>query len=141
MKAKYNKSTRQLLLNNLVIAVIICFLIFLLLAGVREYFKKSELEQEVLSLQQELEQLNLDKQDFLESIENYQSEFFIEQEAREKFNMKRQGEEIVFIPLDNYENSYSASLKQVEEPIEQDFFIVRNVKSWWHYFFGDEKYL
>lgn len=116
-------------------------LVFFLVGIVKEFVKKVELEKEITTLEEDLERLQMDKETFLTSIESYKSDFFLEQEAREKFNLVKKGEKVVVIPN-------SETYSQQDYQVNQDGKIVlkeqisaedNNLKNWWTYFFGDKK--
>lgn len=123
-----------------VFAVVIILILFLGIA--REYMKRVELDREVAELDQELEKLKLKKKDFLNSIEAYQSNFFLEQEAREKFNLKLPGEKVTVIPTAlSGAGSDSSGLADAAagENGDQPSLALKNVLAWWQYFFNSEE--
>ena len=100
----------------------------------QQYMKRQELDKEVSDLKNELARLNMDKTDFLKSIDAFSGDFFLEQEARLKFNLRKEGEKVVVIPLDGDTGEpvdYSdAADKETGESMGGNF------KAWWKYFFG-----
>jgi len=117
------------------IVLFFVLLIILFVFGiVREYAKKIELDKEIVSLQQELDQLKIDKNNFLDSIDSYQSDFFLEQEAREKFNLKKQGEKVVVIPVDKYADNLNKQDQENKQSLVERS-MGRNLQDWWNYFF------
>ncbi|NQT50083.1 septum formation initiator family protein [Candidatus Kuenenbacteria bacterium] len=132
--------THKSFFSSFMLVFVIIFLVILFAGIAREYLKRIELDQEVNTLVTELEDLKFQKKDFLKSIENYESGFFLEQEAREKFNLKKGGEMVAVIPasgLDLQEgdddltengNSFTDAGKMK----------VQNALAWWEYFFGEK---
>ena len=125
---------------NFAIVFLLIGLLLLSFGIVREYLRKKELAREVISLEQELANLNLDKKNFLSSIDAYQSEFFVEQEARVKFNLKKPGEKVVIIPSTTIETiqANKAQLVAGEGQELQKNLYMENASSWANYFFGRE---
>ena len=125
---------------NFAIVFLLISLLFLSIGIVREYLKQKELDREVITLEQELDNLNLNKKNFLTSIDDYQSEFFVEQEARTKFNLKKPGESVVIIPSTTIEtvNEKNAQLVAGSTDNLKKNLYLENINSWLNYFFGTE---
>jgi cell division protein FtsB len=123
---------------NVSLVLLVLVLILLVFGIVREYLKQQELDNELVALEVELERLNLDKKDFLESIEAYQSDFFVEQEARAKFNLKKPGEKVAVIPVTTLEQieARAEAEKAATDVASESSLYLQNVKGWWQYFFG-----
>jgi cell division protein FtsB len=68
---------------------------------IKEILNKSKLDKEITELNQEIEQLKLKKQNFLSLIDTYQNDFYLEKEARSKMNLKKSGEKVVVVKLDD----------------------------------------
>lgn len=130
--------TKSFLFNFTIIFLLI-LLLLLILGIVREYLRQKELDAEVAALQLEIEKLNLDKRGFLDSIEAYQSEFFLEQEARTKFNLQKPGEKVAIIPsstISSITTDSNASLGTSN--LQSNNVYIQNIKAWWQYFFAAE---
>ena len=134
--------TQKSFFSSFVLVFVIIFLVVLFVGIAREYLKRIELDQEINTLAQELEDLKFQKKDFLKSIENYESGFFLEQEAREKFNLKKQGEKVAVIPasgLDYQEKVDENSTKNENVFSEAGMLKIQNAVAWWEYFFGETR--
>lgn len=113
------------------------FVLFLVvvLGVVREYVKRREMDREIAGLEAEVKNLEAKKKDFLQSIELYQSDFFIEKEAREKFNLKKSGETVSVIPTAAAPmagaGAVAGSSAAAVRPSRSE-----NARAWWNYFFG-----
>lgn len=125
---------------NFAIVFLLIGLLLLSIGIIREYLKQKELDREVLTLEQELASLNLNKKNFLTSIDAYQSEFFVEQEARAKFNLKKPGEKVVIIPSTTIEtiNANKAQLVEGADNNLKKNLYIENISSWVNYFFGTD---
>lgn len=128
--------TNQVFFSRVIIVLLIIVLALFVMGIIREYAKKIELNKEVVTLEEEVEKLNYEKNDFLQTIDAYEGEFFLEQEAREKFNMKKEGESVAVIPVTG---SLTEEIKQkyLVEKLAPTFEPAywQNVKSWYEYFF------
>jgi len=115
--------------------VFVLFLI-IVLGVVREHSKRRELDREIAGLQAEVKKLEATKKDFLQSVELYQSDFFIEKEAREKFNLKKAGEQVSVIPSDAASNVAADSAVAGDLAGSVGPLPGGNARDWWHYFFA-----
>lgn len=119
--------------------IIFIGLVFILavIGIVREYIKSRAVDNDIADLQAEMERLNLEKSSFLKSIDAFQSDFFVEEEARTKFNLKKEGERVMIIPLEG--NSSVANDNQTAELVLNDVVSPwEKAAVWWNYFFGDK---
>lgn len=113
------------------------FFVFSVAGFVREYAKSREVDNDLAGLERELTRLKMEKNNFLKSIDSFQSEFFLEQEARTKFNLKKEGERVVVIPESNL-GAVVADDKALAVSAETNKSAWRNAVSWWDYFFADK---
>jgi cell division protein FtsB len=131
------KSNSTGFFSRFVVVFLVLLLALLLIGIVKEYVNRNKLDQDITDLEQELENLKTKKQQFTRSIDAYQGEFFVEQEARTKFNMKKPGEKVVVIPTaesDLVEQHNSKDNNNEIKPISQS-----NILAWWEYFFAINK--
>ena len=75
-----------------------------------EYANQKQLDGEISELNAEIERLKLKKENFLTLIDRYQSDFYVEEEARTKMNLDVPGEQVVVIKLN--EVGHLASLRR-----------------------------
>ncbi len=118
--------------------VFVLFLI-IVLSVVREHFQRRELDREIAGLQAEVKKLEAQKKDFLQSVELYQSDFF-EKEAREKFNLKKDGEKVSVIPADLSTSANGADKEAMKNQADgaagsDRALFGANARDWWQYFF------
>lgn len=134
-----SRKTRGFFFNFAVVFLLV-ILLLLIMGIVREYLRQKELDKEVSTLEAEIERLNLDKKNFLSSIEAYQSDFFLEQEARTKFNLKKPGEKVAVIPsttIDLIQSNNSSNDQEDNKKVFNNPYL-ENASAWWQYFFGVE---
>lgn len=120
----------------------VILMIFFSFGVIKGYFKRLELDKELSGLEQELENLKLKKKTFLSSIESYHSDFFLEQEARTKFNFKKPGEKVAIIPISkSAESIVNQEAKTFVNQISIGYRGLAKVNgaAWWNYFFGEKK--
>ncbi|MEA2064709.1 MAG: septum formation initiator family protein [Patescibacteria group bacterium] len=97
-----------------------------------EYGNNKFVDNEIEELKQEIKDLENSSKEFNKLIEYFNSDMFIEKEAREKFGLKKDGEEVIVVPketgIDNKSQDYLINNKDTKR-----FF----PKFWWEYFFVD----
>ncbi len=136
-KNALNKDKKSFFSRFAVVFTVLVFVIFI--SGIiREAWRIRSFNNEIDELQQELENLKMDRQEFLSSIDLYESELFVEQEARTKFNLQKPGEEVVVIPVDDQDIVGALGDKtkpQNTEPKNLRERMSKNLNDWWAYFF------
>lgn len=130
--SKFNKN-KKVLVKLIFVLLVILFILFTF-GLTKQFIKNKQLDNEISQLEEDLARLKLDKKKFLQSIDLYENEFFVEQEAREKFNMKKRGEKVVVIPVDETVLSKSKTISK-QEALKNNK--INNIKIWWEYFFGE----
>ncbi|OGF30594.1 hypothetical protein A2300_00600 [Candidatus Falkowbacteria bacterium RIFOXYB2_FULL_35_7] len=127
-KGKNNK-----FLSNLLVLVVFFLVLFISFLVIKEVINKKKLDREIMALKQEIEILNLDQQQFLSSIDKYNSDFFVEQEARSKFNLKKEGEQVAVVKLDDIQKiqTMEGLINEPNVDLQKS-----NIEKWWEYFFG-----
>lgn len=113
--------------NRVLRMAIILIGIGLVISLSRSIFKLLQAADRLKLAEQELAQLEKEHQSLVEQKEYYQSEEFIEQEARNKLNMARPGEAVVVLPPNVGELLGETETKSVPE--------TPNWKMWWELFF------
>ena len=88
------KLTRE----NILVAAIIILIIYVTVATLNEIARNYQLQQQVDQLEQENEIIALENQQLEYQIMYYQTEAFVEKEARAKLNMQEPGESVVVFP-------------------------------------------
>jgi cell division protein FtsB len=91
------------------------------------YWQKREVDSEVARLQTQANTLQKDNQQLSDLIKYLGTTEFQEKEAREKLNLKKEGEEVVVLPSDEEMNGMVASANLENQP---------NPKKWFNYFFN-----
>lgn len=126
------------LLGKLFILAGTAVVLALFLGIAREYQKRKELDAEISTLEQELANLQVKKKKFLSSLEAYQEEFYLEQEARMKFNLKKSGEKVAVIPVPSMIAKKAEPEQAEKNVLGEKNILFDNPRAWWNYFFGKE---
>ena len=107
----------------------------------KEILKKNAIEAEIIGLQQEIGKLEQDKDELGSLLQYVQTDSFVEQEARDKLNLVKDDESVLFIPEVDAEPSGAG---QATDSAQEDIFgkvagDSSNVSLWWKYFFEHDK--
>lgn len=96
----------------------------------RESYFNYQTNQEIKKLQQQIDELQKSNGDLAEMEKYFQSDEFLEKEAKLKLNLIRDGEKLIIV---KQEENIAAAEVQKEETEN-----ISNIKKWWLYFFGSE---
>jgi cell division protein FtsB len=125
--------------SRFVLVFVCLFFVVAVIGFVREYAKSREVDKELASLEVELNRLKLEKNNFLKSVDSFQSEFFLEEEARTKFNLKKEGERVLVIPGTRLGDQTAGGIGDFRVVATAEGWLGwRNAVSWWNYFFADK---
>jgi len=121
------------------------FLFFLLLAviwvglvSIKTYYKKHQLDQEIVALKNEIEKLDKQGQDLNQLIKYFSNQDFLEKEAKDKLNLKKNDENVVIVPEAAITQELPAA--STSSPTLSNIQSVKraenNLIKWWRYLFG-----
>lgn len=106
----------------------VAFILLIVALGRESYFNYKT-DQEIKTLQKEIEELQGENAEFSQLEKYFQSEEFLEKEARLKLNLIKDGEKLIIVKEDeggpSKEESRAEELKNIS-----------NLRKWWSYFFG-----
>jgi cell division protein FtsB len=96
----------------------------------KEYRRELQIQKEIDSLKNEIESFEKDNYKLSRLVELYKTEEWKEVEARKRFNMKKEGENLIIItePDDSSGKVLSAKIDSNKS--------LPNYKKWWNYFFA-----
>ncbi|MBM3205399.1 septum formation initiator family protein [Candidatus Shapirobacteria bacterium] len=121
------RSPVNILQNRLSQILIVLVGIGLIVSLSRNIFKLLKAADELNLAEQKVKQLEQESADLAQKKEFYQSEAFIEQEARNKLNMTKEGETVVILPP-NLKQVLGEKENLPTEPLP-------NWRQWWNLFF------
>jgi len=114
--------------KSFIIFLIIIFVLVIVALG-RESYRYFKVNQEIRDLEKRIEALEISNEELSRMQEYFQSEEFLEKEARLKLNLTKPGESLIIVK------------KTEEAEGEQEIAIAKeisNIQKWWKYFFGHE---
>lgn len=143
LATNFHMNLKRILISKPIIILEVLVLGYFMFNVGQEMLKKQGIEAEISHLENEIGKLEKDKNDLNALLSYVQTDAFVEQEAREKLNLAKDGESLVLLPeadstgfgaptpqegiVDNYSQS-------VETPVKKS-----NLVKWWQYFFEHER--
>jgi len=104
----------------------------LLAAGViKQIMAKKDIDTEVSLLKSQIAQMEGSNQDLSKLVEYFNSEDYLKQEAKLKFGLREQGEQLVVIS--DQKRDQRQMLANVKAQADQ----ISNTQRWWNYLFGN----
>lgn len=111
---------------------LIIILVFLGLNLTKSWKKSREINQEIASLEKEIEVLSGDKLKLEKLIEYFNSTAYIEEKARKDLGLKKEGEKVVIVGNQNITDSSLSNSNTIQDGKDKK---ISNPKKWWNYFF------
>lgn len=90
-------SYRTIFSSIFLVLAILIVIIFLVVSNIRSNNRRTELNLRIENLKKDIEILEERKQEFSANISQIPTEDYLEKEARERFNLKKPGEEVVVV--------------------------------------------
>lgn len=109
-------------------ALMVIFLLLIIALG-RESYLNYQTDQEIKELREKIEELEKSNTDLAEMEKYFQSEEFLEKEARLKLNLIRDGEKLIIVKEEKQDLVEEQSAEEKSENVS-------NFRNWWRYFFG-----
>jgi cell division protein FtsB len=122
---------KRLLSSKSFIFFLLVVLVLIAVALGRESYRYFKVNQDIKNLEEKIEELKKSNEELIGLEEYFQSEDFLEKQARLKLNLTKPGEKVIII-------------KQIEQDLgltEETIGIAKelsNVQKWWKYFFGEK---
>ena len=137
---------RRFLEFRLLFVVNAVILVLLSLSFGREFLRNSEINREIQMLEQKAASLDSRNLDLLELNTAFQTESFIEREARLKLGMKKPGENVVVFKKQKappFDKASGGRQWEAEDPFDilsgETKRQVANPTKWWYYFFDQDQ--
>lgn len=113
------------------IILLILILIGVITALGKEGYRKYQLDREMASLKEEISSLKKENEEVSELLNYFESDEFLEKQARLKLNLLKQGEKLIIIRPEKKDTLSSVSVE--ENKTKKDF---SNIKKWLDYLFN-----
>ncbi|MFH1385697.1 MAG: septum formation initiator family protein [Patescibacteria group bacterium] len=122
--------------SRTVLFLLLLAFVWLSLVLVKAFYKKRQLDQEIGSLKAEIEKMDKKGQELNQLLGYFSSESYLEKEAKDKLNLKKEGESVVMVqgPADEAvgenNNSGASVAAAISAPVVEN-----NLVKWWNFFF------
>ena len=128
MKEKDNLTVYEKLIRSRVFFIFLIPILLVLLIGIfQQFYHRYQVKKNLGKLDAEIANFNKQKEDLSNLLDYYKNESNLENEARVRLNLKKEGEKVVII----LPTATSTSENEIFDDIEN----LPNYKQWWHYFF------
>ncbi len=137
---------RRILELRLFLVVNLLILFLLTLSFGREFVRNFEIQKDIERLQAQAEELEVTNLQISQLNTAFQTESFIEREARLKLGMKKPGEQVVVIQQEEETETGDDTLREDENPLNilaedaEELESVANPTKWWYYFFDRSQF-
>ena len=134
MKEKDNLTIYEKLIRSRIFFIFLIPILLALLIGIfQQFYHRYQVKKDLDKLDMEIANFNKQKEDLSNLLDYYKNESNLENEARVRLNLKKEGEEVVIIlPTATSTGESGGINSQGSENIEN----LPNYKQWWYYFFG-----
>lgn len=119
---------KKLLYSKSFITFLIIILILIIIALGRESYHYFRISQQIKDLEKGIKELEKTNEELARMEEYFQSEEFLEKEARLKLNLAKLGEKLIIVKTPE-----GLEEAQEKEVISKE---ISNIQKWWEYFFG-----
>ena len=110
----------SLLYSSFFTIILFIFLVLSSISLIKTFGRSQDIKQRIANLETEINKLEGDKTDFLQTIEYLKTDFYKEKEAREKFGLQKPGEKVIVV------------LPPEEAPSQPE---EKNIDKWWQFLF------
>ena len=133
MKEKDNLTIYEKLIRSRIFFIFLIPISLALLIGIfQQFYHRYQVKKDLDKLDMEIANFNKQKEDLNNLLDYYKNESNLENEARVRLNLKKEGEKVVIILPNATSTERSGGINlQESENIEN----LPNYKQWWHYFF------
>ena len=130
MKEKDNLTIYEKLIKSRIFFIFLIPVFLALLIGIfQQFYHRYQVKKNLNELNTEIANFNKQKEDLSKLLDYYKNESNLENEARVRLNLKKEGENVVIIlPT-------ATSTESDKIPSQRDVENMPNYKQWWYYFF------
>lgn len=123
-------SMKRFFSSRLFLIVTLIIVVFVALSYARAYYRDYQVRRQIAALQEEVRQLERKKLESMEVLQYVTSEAFVEEKARVELNLKKPGEQVVFV----YEQEELDDMQKEALSNETSGQTISNPLKWWYYF-------
>ncbi len=128
--------TKKILNSRWLLYFLLLLIIWLTISLTRVFYKKYQLNNEIMNLKNEISKLEKNDQELKELISLFSDKNFLEKEAKAKLNFKREGEKVFIVPPAEEMPRTASSSSSSFESLPVNSSRSGNFLKWWQYFFS-----
>ncbi len=130
MKEKDNLTIYEKLIRSRIFFIFLIPILLTLLIGIfQQFYHRYQVKKNLDKLNTEITNFNKQKEDLSNLLDHYKNKSNLENEARVRLNLKKEGEKVVIIlPT-------ATSTESDKMSLQKDIENMPNYKQWWYYFF------
>lgn len=122
--------------SRAVLFLLLLAFIWLSLVLVKAFYKKRQMDQEIGALRFEIAKMDKKGQELNQLLDYFNSQAYLEKEAKDKLNLKKEGESVVIVPEAPVDQSIVIEEKKSEETTQtSESANENNLIKWWKFFF------
>ena len=127
---------KKLFTSRAFLFLLLLAFIWLSLVLVKAFYKRRQMDQEIGALKAEIDKMDKKGQELNQLLTYFNSQAYLEKEAKDKLNLKKEGESVVIVPdmpdeqSAAVEQGASRQSSQVSAAINDN-----NLVKWWKFFF------
>lgn len=130
------KKIKAVITSKPFLFLLLLAVIWLMIVLVKTFYQKHQLDNEIANLKQEINKIDKKDQDLGSMLSYFGSQNFLEKEAKEKLNMKKEGENVVAIPeIAGGQQPAAADQPTAIDTTQCQSQEAINLAKWWKYFF------
>jgi len=135
MEEKDNATVYKKLLKSRIFFIFLVAIFLALLVGIfQQFYYRYQIKKDLNKLNIEIANLNKQKEELSKLIDYYKNKSNLENEARVRLNLKKEGEKVIIIlPTATSTNESGETMSGLPGNIEN----MPNYKQWWYYFFSN----
>jgi len=133
------ETIKRVLKSKIFLFAALLAVIWMGLVSIRAYYKKNQLDQEIASLKDQIGKLNKQDQGLSQLIQSFNNTDFLAKEAKDKLNLKAEGENVVMVQeaaIGQDISSASATSSNQTPVVQPPPPSENNFVKWWNYLFG-----
>ena len=127
---------KKILGSRSLLFILVLSAIWLTLISVKTLYRKYQLDNEISSLKKEIAKIDRKDQELTQLMSFFNNQDFLEKEAKEKLNLKREGENVAMVPEAAFSQESITTPTSVLGQSETAAVSENNFVEWWKYFFG-----
>src|SRR3989339_1948162 len=108
------KLIRNIFTSKIFLFILIIATIWVVLICLKITSKRYQMAREINNINQEIERLKQNNQNLTALIESFNNQSFLEKEAKRRLNLRKEGEEVVILPKNEFSDNQTTTQANLE---------------------------